>query len=242
MNEARIAVVTGANRGIGSAIARELARTGMRVACIALHLDPAQEFAAELGGDSVGFECDVSDAAAVKECYAAVVESMGVPLVLVNNAGVTRDGLLIRMSDEDWEAVLNVNLKGAFHWCRACASGMMKARYGRIVNIGSVVGLSGSAGQANYAASKAGLIGMSKAIAKELGGRGVTCNVVAPGFIETLMTQELPEQARAAALAQTPLGRFGSPEDVAATVGFLVGEASGYVTGQVIAVDGGMAL
>ncbi|MCC6404222.1 MAG: 3-oxoacyl-[acyl-carrier-protein] reductase [Fimbriimonadaceae bacterium] len=242
MNEARIAVVTGANRGIGSAIARELARTGMRVACIALHLDLAQEFAAELDGGSVGFECDVSDPAAVKECYAAVVESMGVPLVLVNNAGVTRDGLLIRMSDEDWEAVLNVNLKGAFHWCRACASGMMKARYGRIVNIGSVVGLSGSAGQANYAASKAGLIGMSKAIAKELGGRGVTCNVVAPGFIETLMTQELPEQARAAALAQTPLGRFGSPEDVAATVGFLVGEASGYVTGQVVAVDGGMAL
>jgi 3-oxoacyl-[acyl-carrier protein] reductase len=236
----RVAVVTGASRGIGAAVAAALAADGLAVACIATTEEGAAEAARRTGAGAAGFACDVSDSEQVRGCHARVVEALGVPTVLVNNAGVTRDALLVRTSDEDWDKVLDVNLKGSFLWSRACAGGMMKARWGRIVNVGSVVGLVGAAGQANYAASKAGLFGLTKAIAKELGARGVTCNLVAPGFIETDMTQGLSEELRAKAAASTPLGRLGTPDDVAGVVRFLASDAAGFVTGQAIAVDGGM--
>lgn len=234
----RVAVVTGASRGIGAAIAAALAEDGHLVACVATGQAGAEQAAAAVGGK--GFACDVSDPGQVKECHAQIVEALGAPAVLVNNAGVTRDALLVRTSDEDWDRVLDVNLKGSFLWARACAPGMMKARWGRIVNVGSVVGLVGAAGQANYAASKAGLFGLTKALAKELGSRGITCNLVAPGFIETDMTQSLPEEVRAKALASTPLGRLGTAGDVAGLVRFLASDQASFITGQAVAVDGGM--
>lgn len=234
----RVAVVTGASRGIGAAIAAALAEDGHLVACVATGQAGAEQAAAAVGGK--GFVCDVSDPGQVKECHAQIVEALGAPAVLVNNAGVTRDALLVRTSDEDWDRVLDVNLKGSFLWARACAPGMMKARWGRIVNVGSVVGLVGAAGQANYAASKAGLFGLTKALAKELGSRGITCNLVAPGFIETDMTQSLPEEVRAKALASTPLGRLGTAGDVAGLVRFLASDQASFITGQAVAVDGGM--
>ena len=185
---------------------------------------------------------DVSDGAQVEALAKTVLEAVPGLDILVNNAGVTKDGLFIRMTDADFDQVLAVNLRGTFLVCRAFARAMVKARTGRIVNVGSVVGLTGNAGQTNYAASKAGLVGLSKSLAKELGGRGITVNVVAPGFITTDMTSGLPEQVKAGALAQVPLGRFGAPEDVAAAVHFLSSDAAAYITGQVLVVDGGMAM
>lgn len=239
----RVAVVTGGSRGIGRAIAEHLARGGARVAVVARSADRAEAVAAELEGEGHrGYACDVADAAAVDALIKGIEEGHGSVDILVNNAGVTEDNLLVRLSDEDWDRVHETNLKGAFHTIRAAARGMMRRRDGRIINITSVVGLAGNKGQANYAASKAGLIGLTKAVAKELASRGVLCNAVAPGFIETDMTAAMTEAARAELSQQIPLGRLGTPDDVASVVRFLVGPGAGYITGQVIVVDGGMVM
>jgi 3-oxoacyl-[acyl-carrier protein] reductase len=238
-----VAVVTGASRGIGQAISESLAAAGCSVACVARDESRAHAVATSLpGGGGRGYACDVSDSAACTALIAAVEADIGPVGILVNNAGIARDNVLVRLRDEDWQAVLDTNLKGAFNTTRAVARGMMKRRSGRIVNIASVVGLTGNRGQANYAASKAGLVGFSKSVALELASRGVLVNVVAPGFIETDMTAELPEEARAALSERIPLGRIGRPEDVAGVVRFLAGPAGSYMTGQVIVVDGGMVM
>ncbi len=238
-----VALVTGGSRGIGRAVARALADAGARVAVVARDGDRAAAAAAELPGDGHrGYACDVAAAAAVDELVKRVEAELGSLDVLVNNAGITDDNLLVRLSDEAWDRVLDTNLKGAFHLIRAAARGMMRRRAGRIVNITSVVGVTGNKGQANYAASKAGLIGLTKSVAKELGSRGVLCNAVAPGFIDTEMTAALPEAARAGLLAQIALGRLGRPEDVANVVRFLAGPAASYMTGQTLVVDGGMVM
>jgi 3-oxoacyl-[acyl-carrier protein] reductase len=238
-----VAVVTGASRGIGLAIAGSLAEGGCSVACIARDESRARGAAESLpGGDGKAYACDVSDPVACVDLIAAVEADIGPVGLLVNNAGITRDNVLVRMRDDDWQSVLDTNLKGAFNTTRAVARGMMKRRSGRIVNIASVVGLTGNRGQANYAASKAGLVGFSKSVAQELASRGVLVNVVAPGFIETDMTSELPEAAREALFERIPLGRFGTPEDVAGVVRFLAGPAGSYMTGQVLVVDGGMVM
>jgi 3-oxoacyl-[acyl-carrier protein] reductase len=238
-----VAVVTGASRGIGQAISESLAAAGCSVACVARDESRAHAVATSLpGGGGRGYACDVSDSAACTALIAAVEADIGPVGILVNNAGIARDNVLVRLRDEDWQAVLDTNLKGAFNTTRAVARGMMKRRSGRIVNIASVVGLTGNRGQANYAASKAGMVGFSKSVALELASRGVLVNVVAPGFIETDMTAELPEEARAALSERIPLGRIGRPEDVAGVVRFLAGPAGSYMTGQVIVVDGGMVM
>lgn len=238
-----VAVVTGASRGIGRSIAESLAEGGCTVACVARDEERARAAAESLPGTGgKGYACDVSDPAACVDLIAAVEADIGPVDLLVNNAGITRDNVLVRLRDEDWQSVLDTNLKGAFNTTRAVARGMMKRRSGRIVNIASVVGLTGNPGQANYAASKAGLIGFSKSVAQELASRGVLVNVVAPGFIETDMTSELPEKARDALLERIPLGRFGTPEDVAGVVRFLAGPYGSYMTGQVLVVDGGMVM
>ncbi|MGW8281942.1 MAG: 3-oxoacyl-[acyl-carrier-protein] reductase [Gemmatimonadota bacterium] len=238
-----VAVVTGASRGIGKAIAEALVEGGCSVACVARDGTKASEVAAALSAASArGYACDVSRPDACAELIAAVEADLGPVGVLVNNAGITRDNVLVRLKDDDWQAVLDTNLTGAFNTTRAVARGMMKRRSGRIVNIASVVGLTGNRGQANYAASKAGLIGFSKSVAQELASRGVLVNVVAPGFIETDMTSELPEEARVAMFERIPLGRFGRPEDVAGVVRFLAGPSGSYMTGQVLVVDGGMVM
>ena len=238
-----VTVVTGASRGIGRAIAESLAEGGCTVACVARAEERARAAAESLPGTGgKGYACDVSDPAACVDLIAAVEADIGPVDLLVNNAGITRDNVLVRLRDEDWQSVLDTNLKGAFNTTRAVARGMMKRRSGRIVNIASVVGLTGNPGQANYAASKAGLIGFSKSVAQELASRGVLVNVVAPGFIETDMTSELPEKARDALLERIPLGRFGTPEDVAGVVRFLAGPYGSYMTGQVLVVDGGMVM
>lgn len=239
--EGHVAVVTGGSRGIGRAIVGELCRAGARVAVVARSLESASESADAFEG-AVPFACDVSDAGQCTDLVKLVEDEVGPIDILVNNAGITRDNLLLRLKDEDWDAVIATNLRGAFHTTRAVARGMMKRRAGRIINIASVVGLTGNSGQANYAASKAGLIGMTKSVAQELAGRGVLANVVAPGFIETDMTAELPEGAKEALFGRIPLGRFGTPEDVAGVVRFLAGPAATYMTGQVIVVDGGMVM
>lgn len=245
----RSAVVTGSNRGIGRAIACELAHSGMDV-CInhasKAGAEAAEETAAFLrdayGARAIVVRADVSDARAAAALVDAAHDAFGRVDVLVNNAGVTRDGLALRMSDDDFDAVIATNLKGAFYCCRAAAGYMMKQRFGRMVCMGSVVGLAGNAGQANYAASKAGLVGMAKSLAKELAGRNITVNVVAPGFIETDMTGALSEKQQAAVVERIAMKRFGAPADVASLVGFLASEQAGYITGQVIGIDGGMAL
>jgi len=236
----QIVVVTGASRGIGRSIAEGFAAEGARVACVATTLAGAEATALAVGGRA--YAADVSSASSVSELFAAVLADLGTPSVLVNNAGVTRDGLMLRMKDDDWDRVLDVNLKGAFLTIRAATKSMMKARYGRIVNISSVIGQSGAAGQANYAASKAGLIGLTKSVAKELGSRNITCNAVAPGFIETDMTGDLPAEFRAHVEKTAPIGRLGTPGDITPAVLFLASRDAGYITGQTLTVDGGLIL
>lgn len=244
---AKRALVTGGSRGIGRAVCLALAARGMRVAVnyagnAAAAEEVVQACLQQGAPDAFAVQADVSDAEQVRALVAAVSERWGGVDVLVNNAGITRDGLLMRMSEQDFDAVLATNLKGAFACMQAVMRPMMKQRWGRIVNLSSVVGLRGNLGQANYAASKAGLIGMSKSAAKELASRGITVNCVAPGFIETDMTAVLPESVRTALLGQIPLARLGAAEEVAAAVAFLASPEAAYITGQVLCVDGGMAM
>ncbi|MHB1861695.1 MAG: 3-oxoacyl-[acyl-carrier-protein] reductase [Gemmatimonadaceae bacterium] len=236
------ALVTGSTRGIGRAIAQELAGCGARVGVVGRDLARAQEVAAAISSEARGFACEVSDTASVTALVAAAEEAFGGLDILVNNAGITRDNVLFRLKDEDWDAVLNANLRGAFAAVRAAARGMMKRRWGRIINIASVVGLVGNKGQANYAASKAGLIGLTKSVAKELASRNVLANVVAPGFIETDMTAAMTAEARTVLSQQIPLERLGTPEDIAGVVAFLASDRAAYITGQVLVVDGGMVM
>lgn len=241
--EGQVALVTGGNRGIGAAISRQIAEAGSRVAVVARAHDRAAEAAAALPGQGHrGFACDIVDEGAVDTLMKQVEDEMGPLDILVNNAGVTDDNLLVRLTSDAWDRVMDTNLKGAFHAMRAVAKGMMRRRKGRIINITSIVGMTGNRGQANYAASKAGLIGLTKSVAKELASRGVLCNAVAPGFIETEMTATLSADTREGLVAQVALGRLGTGDDVASVVRFLAGPGAGYITGQVIVVDGGMVI
>jgi 3-oxoacyl-[acyl-carrier protein] reductase len=239
----QVAIVTGGSRGIGLAISRELAAAGAAVAVVARNGERAAKVAASLPGDGhAGYACDVADGAQARDVVAAVEAEQGPVAVVVNNAGITRDNILLRMKDEEWDDVLAVNLKGAFNVTRAVARGMMKRRRGVIVNVSSVVGLMGNAGQSNYAASKAGLLGFTRSVAKELASRGVRCNAVAPGYIETDMTSELTGEQTRSLQEAIPLARLGQPGDVAGVVRFLAGPWARYITGQVLAVDGGMVM
>lgn len=238
----QVAFVTGSTRGIGRAIAERLLAAGAKVAIIGRKAEAAAQVAAELGTGAQGFGCDVADAVQVEAAIAGAERGLGPISILVNNAGVTRDNLLLRLTDEDWRAVLDANLTGAFNTTRAVIKGMMKRRAGRIINITSIVGLTGNKGQANYAASKAGLIGFTKSVAKEYASRNVLANCIAPGFIATDMTAALPAEARDALLGQIALGRLGDPADVAGAVLFLASGLSSYITGQVLVVDGGMVI
>ena len=241
----QVAVVTGASRGIGQAVAMALGRAGAHVVAVSTTLEGSARTVAALTGANAkaeGLACDIANASSVEALAEQVLKQHGKVDILVNNAGITKDTLLLRMSDEDFDRVLQVNLKGAFLMTRAFARPMLKARKGRIVNVGSVVGITGNAGQANYAASKAGLIGFSKSVARELASRGVTVNVIAPGFIETDMTSGLPPEIRESALREIPLGRFGAGDDIAGAVLFLASPLAAYVTGQVLVVDGGMTM
>jgi len=241
----QVAVVTGAGRGIGRAIALKFAAEGANVVVVSRTQENSEKVAAEvraLGRQAWAHAVDVADAAAVNTAAEKILADCGKVDILVNNAGVTRDGLLMRMSDADWDTVLNTNLKGAFLVTKAFSRAMIKARTGRIVNISSVIGLIGNAGQCNYAASKAGLIGFTQAVAKELAGRGITVNAIAPGFIQTDMTSELKEEMKTALLKQIPLGSFGEAEDIASAVLYLASPGARYVTGQVLTVDGGMVM
>ena len=246
MLENKVAVVTGAAKGIGRAIAFALASEGaMVIVNYRGSHSQAEETVKEIeaaGGKAEAYPCDVAGGPAVEAFFSDILNRYGRVDILVNNAGVTRDGLLMRMSDEDWDQVLDANLKGAFHCCKWAAKAMLKQKSGRIVNIASVSGVMGNAGQANYSASKAGLIGLTKSAARELSSRGITVNAVAPGFIETDMTAKLSDRVKEAATGQIPLGRFGNPEDIAAAVAFLASDQASYITGQVLCVDGGMAM
>jgi len=235
--EGKTALVTGGSRGIGRAIALELGRAGASVVVgYRSGAEEAEAVANEVGGRAV--QADVGDPDEAKR----LVEEAGDLDVLVNNAGVTRDGLIARMSDEDWRAVIDTNLGGVFHTCRAAARGMMRRRYGSIVNISSIVGLHGNPGQTNYAASKAGIIGFTKSLARELGSRGVRANVIAPGYVSSRLTDEIPDELRQAMLQNTPLGRFGEPEDIAGAVRFLCSDEASFITGEVLLVDGGLGM
>jgi 3-oxoacyl-(acyl-carrier-protein) reductase len=242
----RVAFVTGGSRGIGRAIAIELARAGHPVGfCYGSNADAAhetQEAVEAEGAKSVAVQCDVADPSAVDAAFGEVEAAFGRVTILVNNAGITRDGLVARMTDEQWRAVIDTNLTGAFNTIRRATAGMMRERYGRIVNVASASGQSGQAGQANYAAAKAGLLGLSRSIARELAPRHVTCNVVAPGPIATAMTADLPAEWQDQIVNAVPLGRFGTPEECAAVVAFLCSEAAGYVTGALVPVDGGLGM
>ncbi|MFZ5876168.1 MAG: 3-oxoacyl-[acyl-carrier-protein] reductase [Nitrospirota bacterium] len=236
----RVAVITGAAQGIGLSIARQLAACGAVVVLGDVDGDKTQEAAKSIGGRALGVAMNVTRGADVSAAVERVMAEFGRLDVLVNNAGITRDGLLIRMKEEDWDRVLDVNLKGTFHCTKAALGVMVKQRRGRVISIASIVGVMGNAGQANYAASKAAIIGFSKSIAREYANRGITANVVAPGFIKTAMTDQLPEDVQAKLRDQIPLGRLGTPEDIAHAVAFLASDAAAYVTGQVLHVNGGM--
>ncbi|MBB5986105.1 3-oxoacyl-[acyl-carrier-protein] reductase [Sphingobium lignivorans] len=237
------ALVTGASGGIGSEIARGLAAQGARLALSGSNIAKLEAFAAELGGDHVCVPCDLGDSAAVEALVPAAIEALGGKLdILVNNAGVTRDNLVMRMKDDEWETVQRINLEAAFRLIRAAARPMMKARFGRVISVTSVVGVTGNPGQANYAASKAGLIGMSKSLAQELASRGITVNCVAPGFIRSAMTDALNDAQKGAILARIPAGALGEGADIAAAVVYLASREAGYVTGQTLHVNGGMAM
>ena len=241
----QIAVVTGAGRGIGRAISLQFASEGASVVCVSRTLDNAEKTAADvraLGRNAWAVAVDVADGIAVTSAAERILTDAGRVDILVNNAGVTKDGLLMRMSEADWDVVLNTNLKGAFNFTKAFTRAFLKQRSGRIINVASVIGLIGNAGQANYAASKAGLIGFTKSVAKELASRGITANVLAPGFIETDMTAVLKDDVKAEVLKQIPLGTLGQPEDIANAAVFLASPAARYITGQVLAVDGGMVM
>lgn len=241
----KVALITGASRGIGLAIAAELGLQGMKIICVSrseTSLAPALEGLSRRGIGAVGYAVDVSDGQAIRSAAERIQENFPTIQILVNNAGINRDNLLLRMTTADWDEVIRTDLTAAFHWTQVLSKGMLKSRWGRIVNISSVIGLIGNAGQANYAAAKAGLIGFTRSIAREFAGRNITANAIAPGFIETAMTDRLPEKVVEQIRGQVPMGRFGRPEDVAAAVRFLVSDAANYITGQVMAVDGGLAM
>ncbi len=238
----KTAFVTGSTRGIGLAIAQTLHQAGAKVAIVGRERGKAESVATQVGEGAAGFACDVANGAQVEAAIAAAEQALGPIDILVNNAGLTRDNLILRMSEEEWDSVLATNLKGAYLTIKAVTKGMMKRRSGRIINITSVVGITGNKGQANYAASKAGLIGLTKSVAKEYASRNILVNAVAPGFIETDMTSGLPAEAKAAMLGGVSLGRPGRPEDIAGAVLFLASDLAGYITGQVLAVDGGMTV
>lgn len=242
----QVAIVTGAGRGIGHAIAVRLASEGARVAVVSRTEQNASKTAEEINakypGLSKAYAVDVADSATVKKLVEQILADFSRVDILVNNAGLTRDGLVMRMTEEDWDVVVDTNLKGAFNFIQAVIRPMLKQRGGHIINIASVAGLMGNAGQANYAASKAGLVGLTKTIAREVATRGITCNAVAPGFITTDMTEVLPEAVKTGVVEQIPLGRFGAPEDIASAVAFLASNEAKYITGQTLTVDGGMVM
>ena len=240
--EGEVALVTGASRGIGAAIASALAGAGATVVGTATSAGGAESISAALGASGRGVVLNIADDESVDAALKDVQANEGAPTILVNNAGITRDNLLMRMKAEEWEDVISTNLTGVYRVCKGCLRGMMKAKKGRIINIASVIGIMGNAGQSNYAAAKAGIIGFSKSLAREIGSRNITVNVVAPGFIDTDMTRVLPEDQRNAMLSQVPLGRLGESEDIANAVLFLASQAAAYVTGETLHVNGGMLM
>ena len=236
------ALITGASGGIGSAIARKLHAAGAKVALSGTRQEPLESLANDLGERAYILPCNLNDMAAVEALPKQAIDALGSLDILINNAGITRDNLFMRMSDEEWQSVINVNLTATMKLCKGALRGMMKSRWGRIINISSVVGATGNPGQGNYAASKAGMVGMSKSLAYEVASRGITVNVVAPGFIATAMTDKLADDRKEAILAQIPAGRMGAAEDIASAVGFLASDGAGYVTGSTLHVNGGMAM